>query len=466
MHLLGIYLGMGTSLTEATRLWEKVLKAIENKLNEKKTFDNFFANSYIYEIKGNTIIVVANSQVAKTVMNAQYADLISSVVSDLTETDYVIKAFTEEEIAEERSQTRVRNVQIEQPQQYFADSFIKNDLTFNNFVVGNSNKEAYSAAQFITENDKSVFNPLFIFSNPGLGKTHLLHAIANRYKERKPGAKILYITGKNFVDEYLRFVRAENNSQSLSDYFKTINLLLLDDIQFLAEKVKTQEMFFYIYEDLVRRGSKIVLTSDRQPSELRGLEDRLVSRFKQGLTVEIHVVDKETCIGIIKQKLLESGFDYNKVDPKVLEFFAENFSKDVRELEQVVNRLTFHAYREQVDFITIDIAIEAIGSIKGGNSIATQLTEQKIINVVADYYNVTPAQLTSKVRTGQIALARHISMYLIRKHLDVPLKRIGEIFGGKDHTTVMSGINKVEKELKTDSQLQQAIEELESLINQ
>ena len=278
---------------------------------------------------------------------------------------------------------------------------------------------------------------------------------------------MLYITAKNFVDEYLKFVRAEGSGQSLSDYFKTVDLLLLDDVQFLAEKVKTQEMFFYIYEDLIRRGSKVVLTSDRQPSELRGLEDRLVSRFKQGLTTEIHSIDKDTCVGIIKQKLIENGFDYDKVDPKVIDFFAESFSKDVRELEQAINRLTFHAKEiKEVEYITIDVAIDAMGSIKGGNDVASQLTEQKIINIVADYYGVTPAQLTSKVRTGQIALARHISMYLIRKHLDVPLKRIGEVFGGKDHTTVMSGINKVEKELKTDPQLQQAIEELESLINQ
>ena len=226
-------------------------------------------------------------------------------------------------------------------------------------------------------------------------------------------------------------------------------------------------MFFYIYQDLVNKGRKIIITSDRQPSELKGMEERLVSRFKQGLTVEIHAVDKETCIGIVKQKMIENGFDYKKVDPNVIEFFATNFSKDVRELEQAVHRLIFYATEiKEVNYITIDIAIEAIGSIKGGNDIASQLTEQKIISVVADYYNLSPSQLTSKTRTEQVALARHISMYLIRKHLDIPLKRIGQIFGGKDHTTVMAGIDKVEKGLKTDPQMQQAIEELERLIKQ
>ena len=180
---------MATSLTETTRLWEKVLKAIENKLNEKKTFDNFFAGSYIYEIKGNTIIVIATSLVAKTVMNAQYANLISSIVSDLTENDYAVMAYTEEEIAELRSQNRIRNIQVEQPQQYFADSFIKPDLTFDNFVVGSCNKEAYKAAQYISENDKNIFNPLFIFSNPGLGKTHLLTQSEIESRKENQGQK-------------------------------------------------------------------------------------------------------------------------------------------------------------------------------------------------------------------------------------------------------------------------------------
>ena len=459
---------MNTSISETTRLWEKALKIIQNKINDKKTFDSFFANSYIYEIKGNSIIVVTSSPTAKVLMNGQYHDLIVSVVSDLTEGDYSVKVYTEEEIASEKKHSKTKEVvKEEQPDKYFAESKIKENLTFDNFVVGSPNKEAYKAALFVAENDKDFYNPLFIFSNPGLGKTHLLFAIANRYKERKHDAKVLYITAEEFVVEYLKFVRAESDSQSLKDFFKNVDLLLLDDIQFLAEKVKTQEMFFYIYQDLVNKGRKIIITSDRQPSELKGMEERLVSRFKQGLTVEIHAVDKETCIGIVKQKMIENGFDYKKVDPNVIEFFATNFSKDVRELEQAVHRLIFYATEiNEVNYITIDIAIEAIGSIKGGNDIASQLTEQKIISVVADYYNLSPSQLTSKTRTEQVALARHISMYLIRKHLDIPLKRIGQIFGGKDHTTVMAGIDKVEKGLKTDPQMQQAIEELERLIKQ
>jgi chromosomal replication initiator protein len=185
------------------------------------------------------------------------------------------------------------------------------------------------------------------------------------------------------------------------------------------------------------------------------------------LIVKINEPDKETCIAILRKKVSESGLDINKIDDAVLDFLAENFSRNVRELEGAINRLIFYvANMKQVNEITLNVAIEAIGSIRGGNSAATQLSEQKIINVVADYYNIPAAELVGKVRTGQIALARHIAMYLIRKHLDVPLKKIGEMFGGKDHTTVMSGISKVEKELKNNEQLKQAIEDLEKLIKE
>ena len=465
---------MATSISETTRLWEKALKIIENKLNEKKAFDSFFANSYIYEIKGNTIYIVANGILAKTVLNRQYRDLIVSVINDLTEDNYSIEIYTDEEIANIKAvnggskPSSTKNSRQDDSSSYFEGASINPNLTFDNFVVGDFNKEAHRAALYVAKNGGTLFNPLFIYSHSGLGKTHLLHAIGNEIlSTRMPNAKILYITANDFVEEYIKFVRAEKDNQTLKDFFKGVDLLLLDDVQFLADKVKTEEMFFYIYQEMINKGKRIIITSDRQPTELRGLEDRLITRFTQGLTVKIDDPDKKTCIEILKRKIKESGLDINKIDDAVIDFFADNFSKNVRELEGAINRLIFYvAGMDNIDEITLDVAIEVIGSLKGGNAAAAQLSEQKIINVVADYYNVSPSELTGKTRTGQIALARHIAMYLIRKHLDIPLKKIGETFGGKDHTTVMSGISKVEKELKTDEQLKQAIEELEKLIKE
>ena len=200
--------------------------------------------------------------------------------------------------------------------------------------------------------------------------------------------------------------------------------------------------------------------------ELNGLEDRLVTRFNRGLLIKINEPDQNSCVEILKKKIVSNGLDLNNFDESVLYFFADKFSKNVRELEGALNRLMFYLITfKPGEKITLDVAAEAVGTLIGGKAIASQLSEQKIINVVADYYNLTPSQITGKIRTGQIALARHISMYLIRNTLDLSLKKIGEMFGGKDHTTVMSAIQKVDKELKTDDNLKLAIEDIKKQLN-
>lgn len=458
---------MVTSISESTRLWEKALKKIQEKIDDKKAFDSWFEKSYIYEVRGNVISVVVDNKVAKTLLSNQYSKLIQTIVNDLTDDEYIIKFYTEDELESRTVTTKVKASEKEEEySDYFVDAKIHSNLTFDNFVVGAFNKEAHKAALYVAKNGGTLFNPLFIYSHSGLGKTHLLHAIGNEIlKSRMPNAKILYITANDFVEEYIKFLKAEK-AEDMKSYFKNVDVLLIDDIQFLADKVKTEEMFFYVYQEMINKGKRVIITSDEQPTSLKGLEDRLITRFTQGLTVKISDPDRDACVAILKKKITESGLDLNKIDENVVYFLADKFSKDIRELEGAVNKLLFNALNlGENDVITMDVAIEAIGSLKGGKAVATQLSEQKIINTVADYYNLTPSMLTSKTRTGQIALARHIAMYLIRKHLDVPLKKIGDAFGGKDHTTIMSGIKKVEKELKTDEQLRKAVEELEQRMN-
>ena len=459
---------MVTTLSEMTKLWDKTLRKLKENIPDSWTYETFFANSYIYDREGDTLIIVSANQVAKTVLQSKYSDLIIDCISEFEDDVYKIRVITEDEISKKGS-SKITKAVIEEPKednQYFKDAVIRPNLTFDNFVVGEFNKEAHKAALYVAKNGGTLFNPLFIYSHSGLGKTHLLHAIGNEIKNgRMPDAKILYITANDFVEEYVKFVRAEKDSQSLKEFFKSVDILLLDDVQMLAGKVKTEEMFFFIYQDLINKGKRIIITSDRQPNELRGLEDRLITRFTQGLTVKIEEPDTETCVEILKSKITESGLPLEKFDANVIYFLAEKFSRDVRELEGALNKLVFNCLNLlDEEKITMDVAIKAVSSITGGKNVATQLSEQKIINIVADYYNLTPSQITGKVRTGQISLARHISMYLIRKHLDVPLKKIGDMFGGKDHTTVMSGISKVDKELKTNKQLQDAITELEKKI--
>ena len=453
---------MNNSVSEIARIWQSTLKTIEERIQEPQIFDSFFAKTYIYEYSGDTVIVVTKDLTSQRLMSSKYIDLIKEAFFDVTEEYCNFKFIAEENIAKSNINTNTTKVYNDQPS-FFKDAFLQESLTFDSFVDGEFNSEAYRAARVISKNPGKAFNPLFIYSNSGLGKTHLLHAIGNYIKTvSKPGAKVLYINANDFVDEYVRFIKGEKESETLKGFFSTIDVLLLDDVQFLQNKVNTEEMFFFIYEKMIRSNKQIVITSDRQPVELKGLEDRLVTRFNQGLTVKINDPDQDTCVKILEKIIKEKGFSVDDFDPAVLYFFAEKFSSNIRDLEGKFNRLTFYVSgKKEINKITLDIAIEAVENITNIKNAAAQLSEQKIINVVADYYNLTPSILAGKTRTGQIALARHVAMYLIRINVDVPLTKIGKMFGNRDHTTVMNGILKVENMLKTDEALKAVVSELQ-----
>jgi len=456
---------MNNSISEMTRIWQQVLKLVDERLQERQIFDSFFADTYINDIKGDTIVVIVNSLTAERLLSSKYIDLLKEAVGEVTEFSYNLEFKQLGEVTKSKNaQLGNQNKDGDDPA-FFKNAEIKSELTFDSFVEGDFNKEAYRAANLISQKPGEVFNPLFIYSNSGLGKTHLLHAIGNKIKAKNPKAKILYIDANDFVDEYVKFVKGEKENETLKDFFSTVDVLLLDDVQFLENKVKTEEMFFYVYQKMINRNKQIVITSDRQPTELKGLEDRLVTRFTQGLTVKINTPDQDTCVKILEKQIENEGLKIENFDPAVLYFYADKFSNNVRELYGVFNRLIFYVSQmKQVEKITLDVAIEAAQNIAGTKHVATQLSETKIINVVADYYGFEPSQLTGKVRTGQLALARHVAMYLIRINIDVPLSKVGTIFGGRDHTTVMNGILKVENMLKTDEALKTAIEELQKRI--
>ena len=310
---------MVATLSEMTKLWDKALKKIKQEIDSSITFDNYIDGSYIYDIEGDTVTIVAKNKVGKVLIEGKYNEFITRILNELEDIEFEIKAITSEEVDKIREETKRAGVTVtkeEAPEEtkLFADAKINPDLTFNSFVVGEFNKDAHKAAMFVARNGGTMFNPLFIYSHSGLGKTHLLHAIGNEIRDtRLPNAKILYINANDFVEEYIKYVKAEKDLQSFKDSVKDVDILLFDDVQFLAEKVKTEEMFFYIYQYLINKGKRIIITSDRQPNELKGLEDRLITRFTQGLTVRINEPDIETCVEILKQKITNSGMDINGI---------------------------------------------------------------------------------------------------------------------------------------------------------
>lgn len=455
---------MNNSISEIARIWQQTLKVIDKKLGERAIFDSFFANSYIQDIKGNTVTVAVGSATAERLLSSRYVDIIKDSLGEVTDNNYDLVFVQQDSIAKSNTKNVFAQKEESEPS-FFKDAKLDTNLTFDSFVEGAFNIEAYRAASVVAKNPGQAFNPLFIYSNSGLGKTHLLHAIGNRIQAKNPKAKILYIDANDFVDEYVKYVKGEKESETLKDFFSSIDVLLLDDVQFLQNKVKTEEMFFYIYQKMINNNKQVVITSDRQPTELKGLEDRLVTRFSQGLTVNINNPDQATCVKILEKQIENAGLDISNFDPAVLHFYADKFSDNVRELEGKFNRLIFYVSEiKQVEKIDLDVAIEAVSNITNVKNAAAQLSEQKIINVVSDYYNLAPGQLVGKTRTGQIALARHVAMYLIRINIDIPLTKIGAMFGGRDHTTVMNGITKVEEMLKTDESLKAAINDLQKTL--
>ncbi|MDY0100687.1 MAG: chromosomal replication initiator protein DnaA [Bacilli bacterium] len=445
---------MTSSISEITNLWNRILDNTKGRINDTRIFDTFLNGSYIHTIESDLMVVVVNSLLAATLLSTKYLDLITGVVRECTETDFKLKFVQKEDVQSAIKQSKAKPA-------FFASSYINTKLTFDNFVVGSSNRESYQASLMIASSPGKLYNPLFIYSQSGLGKTHLLHAIGNYLKENAPMSKVLYLSTEDFFEEFIKYVTGDKEGENLKDYFKTVDVLLIDDIQFLANKTKTEEMFFYIFTSMINAGKQIVLTSDKHPSELKGLESRLVSRFNAGLTVNIDTPDLQTCVEILKLKITANGLDLSNFDDDVLVFIAERFSKNVRELEGAFNRLLFYTINiKPVDRIDMNVAIESIQSLIDVKDAKTKLSETRIINTVADYYNITPSQLIGKIRTSQIAMARHVAMYLIRTLLDISLMKIGQTFGGRDHTTVISAVEKVDKALKTDVGLQTAINDL------
>ena len=448
---------MVLTLEQKNQIWSSVLEDIRGKINDRNVFDAFISDTKIFKIEGNLIYIVTSSNLSCQFLksNDHYLSIIKESLKGKTETEYEIIFLSKDDI---KDTSKVRNV--EQKVSFFASCSLNPQYTFDNFVVGSCNKEAVQASLLVTSKPGSSFNPLFIYSKSGLGKTHLIHALGNYIRSNNPYKKVLYITTDAFIDEYVRFSRGEQQEENLKDFLGSVDVLLVDDIQFLSEKIKTSEMFFNVFNTLVNNNKQIVLTSDRHPSELKGLEDRLVSRFSMGLSVNIKNPDTSTLISILKTKIEANGLDVENFDEDGLIFLAENFSKNVRELEGALNRLLFYTINikhvMKIDLSTIKESVRPMISTKDKSK---TITENQIVEVVCDYYHLTENQIKSKVRTSQIALARQICMYLCRILVGTPFDKIGKIFS-RDHSTVMSSCEKVELLLKTDSQLQQAISSL------
>jgi chromosomal replication initiator protein len=445
---------MGESISELNHIWSKVLENLEQKIDDRRFFDVFLSGSKIYSFEGSSMIISAGTSLAVNILSTKFLQDITTAVKEVTGKNVNITFELADNLKEK--------VQVVEEAKYFKYSQVNESLTFDNFVTGPCNIEAKQAALLIAQNPGfRDYNPLFIYSDSGLGKTHLLSAIVNYIREYGKGKSALYCSATDFLEEYLMAASGEREADKLKNYIVRHDILLIDDVQMLGGKEKTTDFLFQIFQKMHNTNKQIVITSDKHPSELKGFDERLKSRFGGGLSISIASPDVQTCVSILKAKIEAGPLDINIFDQDVLDFIGQKFSKNIRNIDEALHKLVYYTtVFKPGKHIDMEIAMEALQPLVDVRSEKQKLSEQRIINVVADYYSLTPSQVTGSSREYKIALARHVSMYLIRTLLDTPFTRIGAMFGGKDHSTVMSGVEKVERELKTNSNLQEAVNEL------
>ncbi|MEG0297905.1 MAG: chromosomal replication initiator protein DnaA [Erysipelotrichaceae bacterium] len=439
------------------KVWHKVLHNIQisNKFDEA-VFDTYIKESTLYEINEDSVATIVvpylvNKNFLSSLSNLNYIQEQLSIVSETPITAHICVKSEIKSLEEEKSVVRTAAK---------FENHLSNEYDFSNFVVGTCNKEAQVAAYHCAESPSRFINPLFIYGNSGLGKTHLLNAIGNFVKENYPEKKILYISTTDFIT-LIHDSFKNKTADDIKDRISQLDYLLIDDIQRIASSPGSQEMFFELYNRLIAQNKQIVLTSDLHPNELKNIENRLVSRFSSGLSVCINSPELETSIRILEMKMEGRQNESLIISHDVLEYIASKFSKDIRKLEGALNELFFKSIIYNVSDITVKFAEEVF---KENPTIKQEekINPARIKKCVCEFYGLTKTQIESKSRTANIANARHIAIYLCRKHLDLPFAKIGFEFGNRDHSTIMSSYDKICKMIKEKSSFKEAVIKIEN----
>ncbi len=457
-------------MVENNLLWEKVLENVKNSVNSM-IYETWFANTSIHNIDNNKITIKVKTDIQKTNLSNRYYEFVQANLYDITHNTYEIDFKTEDELIEKEPE-KVEETVVETTEEettkpvYEFKSNLRKDLTFESFVVGNSNRLAQSAAFAVAENPGKIYNPLFIYGSSGLGKTHLMHAIGN-YIEDTSNKKVLYVRSQQFIEDFIKLSRKDTiDNYDAEEYFKAkyrnIDVLIIDDIQFLETAQKTQIEFFNTFSELHDNKKQIILSSDRSPNDMKELENRLKTRFNWGITCDIHPPDLELRKNIIKRKIKSLPQNKDEIlnfPDDVVDYIASNVSDDVRALEQAINRVMAYSFMMGGEEISLKTAVDALKDIIN-NGTSEEPNILRIQKVVADHWNISVDDLKSKKRSANIAFPRQIAMYLSRTLLNESFERIGLEFGGKDHSTVMFSCDKIEDEYNTKEETRNTIEKI------
>lgn len=444
-------------------LFNKFLNELKEEVNES-IYLVWFSSLELISIDKEEVCIKVPLPITRFRINEAYLDLFEEIFFSLTGINYKFKFLTEKELEEQNDILNINNNESSNNTVEWNTNLNPN-LNFDNYIVGESNRLAYISAMNVAQSPGTIRNPLFIYGRSGIGKTHLMHAIGN-YITKNSNKKVLYTTSNDFRDEYTGISKLEKGKDAIEyannfkNKYRNVDVLIIDDIQFLVGAELTQQEFFHTFEALHQANKQIIISSDKSPDDLKKIEDRLRSRFAWGLPVDIHPPDFELRCDIIRQKLENSSIK-DKINKDVIEYIANACPNDVRHMEGTINRLLAYTAMMAPEYIDLDFAIEALKDFVNVN-IYQDNSISHIQKVVADYFKITVEDLKSKRRSNNITRPRHIAMYLCRLETDEKLERIGLEFGGKDHSTVVASCEKIKNELKNNSVLDNMLKDIKS----
>ncbi len=444
--------------------WNEILE----RMKEEHEISNVSFNTWlkplsVYNIEKDLVTIMVSEeqgQMGLDIIKKKYTLPLKVTISEVIGTDYEV-AFILPKDVENLKKKQIQTPSTIQPASHIPG--LNPRYTFDTFVVGSNNKFAHAASLAVAESPGTSYNPLFLYGGVGLGKTHLMHSIAHFIMENNPEMNILYVTSEQFTNEVIDAIRNGNNSAiaKFRDKYRNIDVLLVDDIQFIIGKESTQEEFFHTFNSLHGAGKQIIISSDRPPKDMTILEERIRSRFEWGLMADIQSPDYETRIAILQKK---QELDGVYVDRNVIEYIAQNVKSNIRELEGSLNKVIALANIEKKN-IDLELVQKALKDIITPDT-KKVISPEVIIQEVAKYYKISPEDITGNKRSNKIAYPRQLSMYLIRELTNTNLQSIGDLMGGKDHTTVMYGIRKIESSIKDMPSVEEDISNIKKLLSE
>lgn len=445
-------------MSDIKATWDQALAIIQKELS-KPSFDTWLKPAKALDFKNNIFQIAVPNDFARDWLESRYCNLIKdtlrTVLNQHVEVRFVIPSTAQPNTAPAAHPEKTATLAADE----IVSTYLNPKYTFDTFVVGNSNRFAHAASLAVAEAPAKAYNPLFIYGGVGLGKTHLMHAIGHYILEQNPTVKVVYVSSEKFTNELINSIR-DDKAEDFRTRYRNMDILLIDDIQFLAGKERTQEEFFHTFNALHEANKQIIISSDRPPKEIPTLEDRLRSRFEWGLITDIQPPDLETRIAILRKKAQLENMQLP--DDEVMTFIANKIQANIRELEGALTRvMAFSSFGDRE--ITPDLAAEALKDIIPASR-PKQISIAMIQQVVAEYYNLKLEDFKAKKRTRTVAFPRQIAMYLAREMTEHSLPKIGEEFGGRDHTTVMHAYEKIQQDLQTDPQLVTILNDLRSKI--